>query len=84
MHWTVILSALTAAVASAYLVFVRQWSAASAFLTVCLGGILALAGVVGVVMLLARPGERPEMLRQISTTMRRDFADVLSWLRFRK
>ena len=84
MHWAVILSALAGAVASAYLVLVHKWDAATAFFTIGGGGIALLSGMVVIVMLLAGPSERPEMLKQIRATIRSDFADVLRWLRIRR
>lgn len=80
MHWTVIATALTLALISAYLVFVQSWAAPMAFAVVGGSAFLLIAGVLTVVLVITEPRNRPQLMREVLETMRRDLDDLLRWI----
>ncbi len=83
MHWASILSALVLALATAYLVLIKQWSLMLA-LALVEGLTLGLVAAVFVgVGLVAKPAERAVFVRTVIATVRRDLGELFRWLRLK-
>lgn len=83
MHWTSILTALVLSLICAFLVAFQGWGTVNALLVV--GGIAAvlIMGLIGALVLIAKPEDRVTLVREILTTMRDDLDDLLRQMRLR-
>ena len=84
MPWPVILSTLTFALISAWLVFTRAWEPWQAFLVVTFAAAGIVIALIAALLVLAGRENRAEVWRVIRQTFRDDLDQVLKYFRIRK
>ena len=84
MNWTVILSSLTFALVSAWLVFARAWEPWPAFLLVTIAGGGMVVSFIAALLVVAGRENRAEVWRVIRQTFQDDLNQLLKYLRIRK
>lgn len=83
MPWAVLFTTLTLALVSAWLVFVRDWEAWQAMLTVALIASVIVGGLI-IAILLSDRGGRAENWRIVKETFNDDLDQILKYFRIRK
>lgn len=84
MSWISILTALVLAVASAYLVFCREWPALEAGLVVGCVAVALISAMIGLMLLATDKKERPQVMREFVLNLRADFDDALRWFHLKR
>jgi hypothetical protein len=84
MHWMSIITALILALASAFLVFIKDWEPWLAFLAVGCSAIGILLTMVSAILLLSTGNGRMEFWRGLHVTFRRDLEGFLEMLGIKK
>lgn len=84
MPWPVILTTLTLALISVWLVFMREWAPWTAFFVVGLVAAGIVIALLAVIMVLSDAENRIEILRAVRQTLRDDVDQVLKYFRIRR
>lgn len=82
--WPVILTPLTLALISAWLVLMSEWEPWKAFLVVACGALGIILLLLIALMIFSAPEDRADLKRQVWQTCRDDFDLLLKYLRIRK
>jgi len=83
VSWTSILTALTLAAAAAYLVLSQEWTVREAFFAVRAAAVALIISLLGSLFLFAKKQNRPDLRREIASSIRQDFGDALRWFRLK-
>lgn len=84
MHWSSILTLWLLALGTAYLVHVEAWAFTDAVLMMSGIAIVFILCLLGTLLAISRPEERPGLWGQVITTFRQDFSNLMRWFWIRR
>lgn len=76
MNWISIAAMAALALTSAGLVFIFRWEPDAALVTVSIAALALVISAISVLIAIAKPDDRADLLRQIIETMREDFRQM--------